>query len=136
MNVARHEHEGESLMGWQAALGPQGDGEHGLMETVGMGSSTAIVQRWKKPLYIIFIEIVAEYITNRLTTSERITIEPRRTSADRIVVDHRAHGTDTTSTDAWISAFLIQASPIQLTFAALQAFGSASRRTAYESGYA
>lgn len=40
MKPARHEQDGASLMGRQAALGPHGEGEHGLVGVTGIGSST------------------------------------------------------------------------------------------------
>lgn len=104
----RQEQDGSSLTTLHSALGPQGDGWHGLTF---IGASTEM---------IIFINMISRCeifnLTYKCTSYKWITSLSIWTATYWIMIDNLTSSTNTTSSRTWVDTFLIDTCLIKRTF--------------------
>lgn len=131
--AGKHEHDGVSPLTWHWALGPQGDGMHGLTGSGGLWAGTRTLKKIKTFIHLEYnTPKTSMRLTNFVTTCERISSQPRSTCTYWFMVEDLTIGSNTAGANAWISAFLIWACFVQFTITVYYTLWSASRWAAHK----
>lgn len=129
INCGKHEQEGLSLITWHWAFGPHGDGWHGFIGLITVGTEDENnVNLYPRSSYL-GRDNVTEVLTDEFTSQEWVSSVTWRTATYWVVIDYLTLGSEPARSKAWVCTLLITTSFVSPTIWAYYAFRSAWWRT-------